>query len=184
VDALLGRLDAESRKVSSLAGEFTQRNRVKIFKQEVRSRGRFYFQRPRRIRWEYLDPDPSTLVLDGETATLRTPGAPPQVFDLARDAAMRAVFDQLLLWFGDGSLARAKADYELAAGKNGGAPSLTLTPKPGSAIGRAFARIELHFDRQLTLRAILLGEPSGDEKEIAFVKMERDARLPKEAFKP
>ena len=184
VDALLGRLDAQSRAVQSLAGDFTQKNRVKIFKQTVVSTGRFYFQRPRRIRWEYLSPDPSTLVLNGDTATLKTPGAAPQVFDLAHDAVMRTVFDQLLLWMGGGPLDKAKADYDLSAGGTDGEPSLVLVPKPGGPIARAFARIELRFDSQLLLRGILLRESSGDEKELSFSKMQRNAKLPADAFKP
>lgn len=184
VDALLGRLDAQSHDVKSLSGEFKQTNRIKIFKMPVASRGRFYFQHPRRIRWEYQSPDASTLVLDGDTATLKTPGAPPQVFDLARDAVMRTVFDQLLLWMGGGALAGAKADYQLSAGGEADAPSLTLVPKAESPIARAFARIELRFDKRLLLRAIFLREASGDEKEIEFSKMEKNAKLPADAFKP
>ncbi|MSP58817.1 MAG: outer membrane lipoprotein carrier protein LolA [Myxococcales bacterium] len=183
VAALLKRLDAQSRGVTDLSGEFTQNNRIKIFKQEVRSKGRFYFQRPRRIRWEYLEPDPSTLVLDGNLATLRSPGAPAQTFDLARDAVMRTVFDQLLLWLGSESLSRAEADYDLVAGGTADAPSLTLTPKARSPIARAFARIDLRFDKKLLLSSILLREPGGDEKEIRFTKMEQNAKLPPGAFK-
>jgi outer membrane lipoprotein-sorting protein len=184
VDPLLARLDAQAKGVTALSGEFTQKNRIKIFKQEVRSSGRFLFERPRRIRWEYLDPDPSTLILDGDTATLATPGAASQTFDLKKDAVMRAVFDQLLLWLGSDTLGKAKGDYELAAGGSDEAPSLTLTPKPGGPIARAFSRIELRFDKRLLLHAILLREASGDEKEITFTKMVANPKLPAGAFKP
>ena len=56
------------------------------------------------------------LVLDGNQATLTTPGAAPQVFDLDKDATMRAIFDQLLTWLGPGSLAAARDDYDLSTG--------------------------------------------------------------------
>src|SRR5690242_10169138 len=79
-DALLQKL--QRTKFSALDGEFTQSNRMKLFKQELKSRGRFSFRKPRQIRWEYLDPDPSKLELDGQRATLSSPGAPPQTFDL------------------------------------------------------------------------------------------------------
>jgi outer membrane lipoprotein-sorting protein len=188
VDPLLARLDAQSKSVRALSGEFVQKNRIKIFKQEVRSKGKFLFERPRRIRWEYTEPDPSVLVLDGDTATLKTPGATPQTFDLKKDAVMRAVFDQLLLWLGSDTLAKAKGDYDLAAGGTDAAPTLALTPKPGgqngSVVARAFARIELRFDQRLLLSSILLKESSGDEKEIVFTKMEMNPKLPEAAFKP
>lgn len=184
VDALLVRLDRSSQSVKSLSGEFEQKSRVKLFKQELTSTGRFYFARPRRIRWQYLAPDPSTMIVDGDKAVLAMPGAPLQTFDLARDATMRAIFDQLSSWLGASSLSTLKEGYELAAAGTDDAPILLLTPRPGGVVAKAFAKIELRFDKQLLLRAILLKEASGDEKEIRFTKLVRDAKLPDDAFKP
>jgi outer membrane lipoprotein-sorting protein len=183
VDPLLGRLDRAASQVRTLSGEFTQKSRIKLFKQELSSTGRMAFERPRRVRWEYLRPDASTLILDGDQATLRAEGGPPQTFDLAKDAAMRAVFDQLTLWLGGGGLAGARASYDVAAAGSEAEPVLVLSPKPGTAAAKTFARIELRFDRRLLLRSILLREVSGDEKEITFTKMERDVKLPPDEFK-
>jgi len=175
-DELPARLEAASKDLTTLSGEFTQRNKLKLFKQELKSRGRFYFQRPRRIRWEYLDPDPSTLILDGNVATLRTPGAAPQTFDLAKEATMRAVFDQLVTWLGG---QQANADYDIATRDS----TLVLTPKATSPVAKAFSRIELRVDpKTLLMRSILLTEKNGDEKEITFTKVTRNAALPKDAF--
>lgn len=178
-DDLGARMETASKDLNTLSGEFSQRNHLKLFKQELRSKGRFYFQRPRRIRWEYLDPDPSTLILDGNQATLRTPGAAPQNFDLEKDATMRAVFDQLVTWLGPGSLMQAKGDYDIVADKS----TLILTPKPASPVAKAFTRIELRLDpKTLLMHSILLTEKNGDEKEITFTRVNRNAALPKDAF--
>jgi outer membrane lipoprotein-sorting protein len=184
LDELLKRVDAAKASVTTLTGEFTQKNRVKLFKQELDTKGKLYFQQPRQIRWEYTTPDPSTLILDGDRATLSSPGAAPQVFDLAKDATMRAIFDQLLVWLGSSSLAQARADYELAAGGTAAAPTLLLTPKPTSAVARAFAHVELRLDGKThLLRAIALVEKNGDEKEIVFTKLVKNATLPANAFR-
>lgn len=179
------KVDAAKAGTTTLAGEFTQRNRVKLFKQELTSKGRMYFEKPRHIRWEYTAPDQSTMILDGNQATLSSPGAPPQVFDLGKDATMRAIFDQLLTWLGPGSLAKASGDYTLATAGTAAAPVLVMTPKPGSAVAKAFSRIELRLDPKTWLaRSIRLVEQSGDEKEITFTKLQRNAKLPPDAFKP
>ena len=124
------------------------------------------------------------MTLDGERATLTTPGAAPQLFDLTKDATMRAIFDQLLTWLGPGSLAAARDDYELATAGSAAAPVLTLTPKPASAISKVFARIELRLDgKSWLMRSILLVEKNGDEKEIDFAKLQRNVKLPADAFK-
>src|ERR1700760_3127897 len=75
LDALLKDVDAAKASVTTLSGEFTQKNRVKLFKQELNAKGKLYFRQPRQIRWEYTAPDPSTLILDGNRATLASPGA-------------------------------------------------------------------------------------------------------------
>jgi outer membrane lipoprotein-sorting protein len=178
------KVDAAKAGVETLAGEFTQKNRVKLFKEELSSKGRLYFKKPRQIRWEYTAPDPSVLILDGNKATLTTPGAAPQVFDLDKDATMRAIFDQLLTWLGPGSLAAARDDYELATAGTAAAPVLVLTPKLASTIGKAFTRIELRLDAKTWLmKSIKLVEKNGDEKEIDFGKLARNGKLPADAFK-
>lgn len=181
---LLERLGRASAEVETLAGEFTQRSRIKLFKQELTSTGRLLYRRPRRLRWQYLAPDPSTLVLDGDQATLTSPGAAPRRFDLAREPALRTVFDQLSLWLGAGSLAEADKSYQLGAGGSAARPSLSLTPRPGSPIAATFAHIELRFDERLLLAAIVLVERSGDEKEIVFSRLRRNEPLPEAAFSP
>jgi outer membrane lipoprotein carrier protein len=184
VDQLLAKVDAAKASVDSLAGEFTQKNKVKLFKQELTSQGKLYFKRPRQIRWEYTAPDPSTLVLDGNHATLTTPGAAAQQFDLEKDATMRAIFDQLLTWLGPGSLAQAGSDYQIGAGGTAAAPTVTLTPKPDRPVAKAFARVELRVDpKSGLLKAIALVEKNGDQKEITFTKLQKNVPLPPDAFK-
>jgi outer membrane lipoprotein-sorting protein len=176
VDGVLAKMAAGSRDAKKLEGEFTQRNRVKLFKQELRSTGRFSFERPRKIRWEYVDPDPSVLVVDDKKATITAPGAAPQVFDLERDATMRAVFDQLLLWMsaGGGDPEKLRADYDLSAAGTDAAPTLVLAPKPTSPVSKAFTRIEMRLDAKTNLlRSILLVEKNGDEKEITFSSIKK-----------
>ncbi len=181
---VVAKVDKAKAGVETLSGEFTQKNRVKLFKQELASKGRLYFKKPRQIRWEYVSPDPSVLILDGNKATLTTPGAAPQVFDLEKDATMRAIFDQLLTWLGPGSLAAARDEYELATAGTAAAPVLQLQPKAASSIAKAFARIELRLDGKTWLmKSILLVEKNGDEKEIDFSKLSRNVKLPPDAFK-
>lgn len=183
-DELLARAERASAEMQTLAGEFTQRNRLKLFKQELTSHGKLSFRRPRQIRWEYTKPDPSVLVLDDKVATLAAPGAPPQRFDLERDPTMRLVFDQLLMWMGAGAKDKGAltADYALSTTETKGQPTLVLQPLATSPISKVFTRIELRFDAAAQLKSLLLIERAGDEKEITFTKLVKNAKLPADAF--
>lgn len=182
---LMRRIDAAQADLRTLSADFVQTSRVKLFKQQLSSQGRLLYQRgtPSRLRWEYTRPDPSTMLLVGDRATLRIGSRAPQVFDSSRDPTLHAIFTQLQLWLGNGSLASAADDYEIKSGGTSVQPALVLAPKPGSPLSRAFTRIELHVDgRTLQLGRLLLVELSGDEKEIAFSRIQRNSALPASAF--
>lgn len=191
---LITRMEAAQRELSSLSADFTQTSRVKLFKQELRSLGRLLYERkpggPARLRWEYLQPDPSTMVLVGDEARLRMGDEkskrPAQVFDMARDANLRAIFAQLRLWLGLGvagsslGAADVAADYEMRSGGSTEKPVLVLLPKPTSLLGKTFSRVELSLDgKSFQLLRLLLVEQSGDEKEIQFASVKRNQPLPK-----
>ena len=179
---VLDKIDAAAKDSHSLSATFTQKNRMKLFRQELGQKGRLYFRAPRQIRWEYTQPDASLLVLDGMKATMSSPGAAPQVFDLDKDATMRAIFDQLLTFVGGGSIAQAQAAYDIETPGNPSEPTLQLTPKAGGAIAKAFMKITLAFDKKTQVRKITLVERNGDEKEITFDKLDKNGRLPADAF--
>lgn len=184
VDAsLLSKIDEAARSTKTLSAEFTQTNRMKLFRQALASSGRLWFRAPRQIRWQYLSPDPSLLILDGRKATMSSPGAAPQVFDLEKDPTMRVIFDQLLTFVGGGSLAQLEGDYTLSASDDKRNLGLVLVPKPGSVVEKAFARIELTFDGKTQVKKIVLVEKNGDEKRIDFTKVERNRELPAETFR-
>jgi outer membrane lipoprotein-sorting protein len=209
---LIKDMEAAQRDLHTLAADFVQTSRVKLFKQELRSEGRLLYERPRepsaqpsRLCWEYLRPDPSQMVLIGNQAILhmgdKKSSQPPQVFDMERDPNLRAIFSQLRLWLGlgsdgkDGSETSAVAafgdEYELRVG---GAPAkqrpaLLLFARAGageggaSTLSKTFSRVELHLDgKSFQLLRLLLVEQSGDEKEIVFTHIQRNVALPAGAF--
>lgn len=199
-DELMRRIDLSQQNLRSLSAEFVQHTHVKLFKQQVQSQGRMLYDRgapspgqqpgnsaaspgSTRLRWEYLRPDASTMLILGDKATLRIGTRAPQVFDTARDPTMRVIFTQLQLWLGNGSLQSAKAEYEVQSGGTGDQPALLLSPKTGTVLSKVFARIELHVDgKTLQLNRLLLVENSGDEKEILFSRVQRNVPIPAAMF--
>lgn len=182
---LLQKIDRAQQGVRSLTADFVQRNRVKLFRQEIQSRGRLRYQRTpaARLRWEYLAPDPSTLLLLARKAYLLLPGQAARTFDLDRDPTMRAIFTEMELWLGQGALKDAGTHYEVQAGGTDAAPVVVLVPRPSTPLSKAFARIELRPDpRTYLLRGLLLVERGGDEKEITFTRVEVNGDQPAELF--
>ena len=177
---LMTKIDAVQKDLRSLRADFVQHSRVKLFRQQVSSEGRFLYAKgtPARLRWEYLKPDPSTMLLVGEQATLKMGSRAPQVIDTGKDPTLRAIFAQLKLWLGQGSLRDAEGEYEVKTGGTSDQPALILVPKPDSVLAKVFSRIELHVDgKTMLLRRLLMVEQSGDEKEVIFSKLDRNVEL-------
>lgn len=182
---LMNKIDAAQKDLKSLRADFVQHSRVKLFRQQISSEGRFLYVKgtPARLRWEYLRPDPSTMLLIGEQATLKMGTRTPQVIDTGKDPTLRAIFAQLKLWLGQGSLRDAEGEYEVKTGGTTDQPALLLVPKAQSVLSRVFARIELHVDgKTMLLRRLLMVEQSGDEKEVVFGKLERNIELAASQF--
>ena len=101
---LMNKIDAVQKDLRSLRADFVQHSRVKLFRQQISSEGRLQYQKgePAKLRWEYLKPDPSTMLLVGDKAQLKMGQRPPQVIDTGKDPMLRAIFAQLRLWLGQG----------------------------------------------------------------------------------
>jgi outer membrane lipoprotein carrier protein len=166
-------------RLETLAGEFTQRKRLSLFRDELSSKGLLRFKRPSRLRWEYTAPDRSVVVFDGARVTVRVPPAPAEVYDLARQPGMRALFEQLLSWLGRGSLRAAAADYDLAVA---GPRALRLTPK--GPLARHILDVELRFGATYELAFVRLRERNGDCTEITFTSLRRNVFVEEASFKP
>lgn len=182
---LMTKVDAAQKDLRSLRADFVQHSRVKLFRQQISSEGRLQYQKgdPARLRWEYLKPDPSTMLLVGDKVQLKMGTRPPQVIDTGKDPMLRAIFTQLRLWLGQGSLREAESEYEISVAGSVDQPALVLVPKAQSPLQRVFSRIELHLDgKTMLLRRLMMVEQSGDEKEIIFGKLDRNIEISASQF--
>ncbi|HEY3358513.1 MAG TPA: outer membrane lipoprotein carrier protein LolA, partial [Polyangia bacterium] len=174
---LLARVEQARAGTETLVADFTQRKRLSLFKDELTSKGSLKFKRPNRLRWEYVAPEKSVILFDGARVTVRAPGAPPEVYDLAKQPGMQAVFDRILVWLGRGSLADAAKDYDV---KVVGPAALRLTPK--GSLAKHLIDVEMRFDAAWQLAYVQVREKSGDQTQITFTNLRRNVKLDDAVF--
>lgn len=63
VDALVERVRIEQGKVNSLRADFVQRKESSMLAAPLESRGGFTYLAPDRVRWEFLSPDPISILI-------------------------------------------------------------------------------------------------------------------------
>ena len=92
-------LKAELSDISSLSGQFTQEKKLDFLNEPVISRGKFYFARPDYLEWEYVEPAPSGLRLEGGRVEAWT-GPPHQRVKQpeAMAEAARIAAGQVMIW--------------------------------------------------------------------------------------
>ncbi len=66
LSALVERVKFEQKRLASLEAEFVQEKSSEFLAAPELSHGSFSYLRPERVRWEYREPKPITLVLDGD----------------------------------------------------------------------------------------------------------------------
>ena len=99
VDPRLKEVQRRMDGVRQIAGTFVQEKKLQYLKEPVVSSGRFFFDKPASLTWEYLSPAPSGMKIEGGEATVwngppgarvRQPGA------MSRAAKMMA--EQVMMW--------------------------------------------------------------------------------------
>ena len=181
LDAFQARLTRLGQRTRTLSASFTQRKRLKLFRSEVTTRGRLYYARPDRLRWETLPPDASTLVVVGNRAELRLPGERVRTIDLRRDRSMAMLVEQLMVWLGARPADRLARWYRVKLDRHGRRYQLTLWPR-SDAVRKRVAEIQVVFDGNLELRQIRLKHPGGDTSRIELGQVKRNHTLPEKLW--
>ena len=66
LDSLVARVKLEQGRVETLEAEFVQERASEFLARPETSRGKLFYARPDRVRWEYLEPNPISLVIVGD----------------------------------------------------------------------------------------------------------------------
>lgn len=178
LEEFLQRVERNSASINSFSCDFIQVRHLTIFPQPVKFSGRLSLSRPNKLRWEFMQPLPSVLVLNGKQGLKCEEGGPVRKFNLDTDPVMRLVAAQLWAWT-SGSYREIKNDFdfELLPG-----PSLLFSPTKNSA-NPFISTIKVVFDPAfLQPVSVKINEPGGDSTVISFSGYRRNTALPPTLF--
>lgn len=174
--ALVERLQQRYDGVRDLRARFVQSSLVASLGREEVSRGVVMVQRPGRMRWEYQQPEPSVLLIDGSAVHLYSPGeAKLQIAPLEEGTVSPTALGFLL----GGSRLDQTFRAERLAPDERGEPGLRLVPREDAG----FEALELRLDADsLELRESLLVDLFGNRTRVRFEGVAENAGLPDDAF--
>ena len=168
----LDRIAAAQGSIRTLRARFVQRRSLELFAEELVSRGRFYFKRPDRFRWDVDEPiRVSMMVADGRILT--KDGDAPQAHAVPLPVSAQEIAGLLT---GSVEILRGLFDVQRSAPTTAG-ERLELRPLQ-PALARTVQAVTLDLaPRENYVQRIVLHEPSGDRTEITFEDVEVNGSL-------
>lgn len=158
------RMTDAQRGVARIRAGFRQTKRVALLTDPLVSTGRFTFERPDRVRWEMVTPEPLIVEIAGSSLRAGPPGA---VADVDAGPAV-GLFRDLGGIFAGASDYAGEERFTLGAGTSG--PwSFVLTPRDPS-VARVIRGIDIELDSASGgPRRVAIIESGGDRTEIELL---------------
>ncbi|MBV8095760.1 MAG: outer membrane lipoprotein carrier protein LolA [Acetobacteraceae bacterium] len=152
-------------EVKERRASFIEEKNLAALSAPVRSTGVLVYRRPSHLEKITIQPEPESLIADGERLTITEGNEPPRVLDLHSQPEIRALVDTVRALL-SGDLALLQQYYQLgfSGGYNGWA--LTLSPV-NAAVARFVGSITVEGIRTDILMITTVG-PNGDADRMAI----------------
>jgi outer membrane lipoprotein carrier protein len=160
------------------AHDFRQEIELATLGQKFSSRGSVYYRKPGFMRWEFVAPEPQTVVADGTTLWIYQ-AAQRQVIRLALTSAFRTATPMSFLV----GLGKIRDDFRarLVAPARDGRVVLHLVPH---ATGGDVGALELTLDAATyDILAAKVTDPTGSVTRWEFASLQRDVDLADDLFR-
>jgi outer membrane lipoprotein carrier protein len=170
-DEAVKKLQARYDATKDFTADFTQEVDVPTLGQKLQSSGQVFFKRPGKMRWEFAEPDPQTIVADGTTLWVYQ----PQHHQVLK-APFRAAFQSatpLSFLFGVGKL-REDFNASLLPDTDASRLRMKLVPKQDREIGTIVLDVD---PKSYDIVGAEITDPLGNVTRLVFTTMKRDVGL-------
>jgi len=175
--AILKAWDLRQQETATLVARFTERKELKLLAKPVISKGEFFYSRPNRVRWEYLEPDRKLFVITEDQYTAYYPALKRAEEVPIKKFVGKRLFRFLGVGQKIGDLARY---YDFTLAKESDVPGtnlLLLTPRKRSVAGHV-AEMKIWVDEQTALpRQLQYVEADGDSTLLTFEGMQSNTAI-------
>jgi outer membrane lipoprotein-sorting protein len=151
--------------VKTIRATFTETTVSTLLIKPIVAHGTVIAAAPARVRMSYRDPEPKTIVMDGNTLTVAWPNRAPERIDITQ------VQKRIDRYFTHASIDQLRSMFDIVAGPDPAmlrADLVEMRPKR-KPIQEGLERLELWIDREtLLLMQLRMTFPGGDTKTIAL----------------
>ncbi len=96
---IFAKIAESSSGVSTISSNFLQEKHLKMMEKVIVSKGLFYFQKPDRLRWEFVEPSAFGFSVNGDSAKRwRGKKGHTRSFKISREPIFKVIIDQVFSW--------------------------------------------------------------------------------------
>jgi outer membrane lipoprotein carrier protein len=170
-----------SRRITSLEARFVQKKTLPILAKPFVSQGRFFYQPPAQLRWEYDSPVRSVLIMNGDAVKRYLKDQDKWREDTgAALPAMRLVMEDIMNWQQGRFDANPQFQASLVKGPE---PKILLVPKEASW-RKMIRRIELTLSSEQAgvMKSVRVVEDERTDTTLEFSQVRLNRPLPSSLF--
>lgn len=176
-------VDKINRATSALASmecEFVQTKSVRMLNEKMLSKGKLYYQRADKLRWEYVSPYSYTFIINGAKVYLRNNGR-SDVIDVNRNKVFKEIAAIMMNSIVGKSINDEKT-FRTEIQDEAQEWLITLTPHT-KEMKQMFERILLHFNKQLSVvDKVEMYEKKGDVTVISLTNIKKNQKTDASLF--
>jgi outer membrane lipoprotein-sorting protein len=171
-------LEKFSKSTNSIQGDFVQEKKLKMLNDKVISKGRLYFKKENKLRWEYDEPFNYIVALNNGKVMLKDEGK-ITTYDANANKLFLELNDILVTCINGNIFQSKKFSFRfLETDKNKVAE---MTPV-SSAMKNFIDKIILYFDADYSVSKVEMLEPSKNSTLIVFKNKKLNADIPDKIF--
>ncbi|MEI7596281.1 MAG: outer membrane lipoprotein carrier protein LolA [Bacteroidota bacterium] len=160
------KLNNNSSKITTISCEFTQEKHLEYLDETIISKGRFWFKKENKLRWEYATPFKYLILINGGKFTIKDEKKTSE-YDINSNKAFQEI-NNLIISSVKGTLT-TDGKFEMQAFENATSYMIRLTPKDPK-MKKIISKTELYFDKKdLSVSKVKLIENEKDYTIITFI---------------
>ena len=180
-ESTLLRIKDASSDIVTLTGDFVQKKKVEILKNMPDSRGKFFYKKPDRLRWEITEPVRMGFIVNGDQGKKwRKKADRYRKFNVSKEPIISVIAGQVFAW-ARGDFNKLKEGYEISILSESPAkvklvPLSPLEKKYVSSIILSFSDTDNYVEN------LEINETRGGCTQVTFYNMVINDELPEDIF--
>ena len=177
---ILERIDKAASEMASMQCEFTQTKTMELLSTDMKSNGKMYFQRPSKLRWQYLAPYDYTFILNDDKVQLKSAKSTKSI-DVKGNKMFRQITDIILNCITGAGL-RNTSDFTLELYQTGSTYFAKMYPKK-KELKQLYEVIEVQFNPELTMvSSVKMLEKKGDATTVTLTNVKTNGAIDSHLF--